>query len=123
MLQDGSSWRQPMRRRPALPDCTARPTGRTANHRQRVRSPLNAPAVKERFWLRKQRSPLTAPAVKERFWLRKQPPRTCRVNCGCIIVLKSTRPAWGEAGVTQGVRTAQPAVFDHIVFRERETRR
>jgi len=99
MLQDGSSWRQPMRRRPALPDCTARPTGRTANHRQRVRSPLTAPAVKERL----------------------RP--TCRVNCGCIIVLKSTRPAWGEAGVTQGVRTAQPAVFDHIVFRERETRR
>jgi len=40
----------------------------------------------------KQRNPLTAPAVKERFWLRKQPPRTCRVNCVCIIVLKSTLP-------------------------------
>ena len=106
--------------------CLIAQPGRQAgqpNHRQRVRSPLTAPAVKERFWLRKQRSPLTAPAVKERFWLRKQPPRTCRVNCGCIIVLKSTRPAWGEAGVTQGVRTAQPAVFDHIVFRERETTR
>ena len=32
--------------------------------------------------------------------------------------MKSTRPAhtWGDAGVTQGVRTAQTAVFDHIVF-------
>jgi hypothetical protein len=82
--------------------CLIAQPGRQAgqpNHRQRVRSPLTAPAVKERL----------------------RP--TCRVNCGCIIVLKSTRPAWGEAGVTQGVRTAQPAVFDHIVFRERETRR
>ena len=88
--------------------CLIAQPGRQAgqpNHRQRVRSPL------------------TAPAVKERFWLRKQSPRTCRVNCGCIIVLKSTRPAWGEADVTQGVRTAQPTVFDHIVFRERETTR
>ena len=52
MLQDGSSWRQSMRRRPALPDCTAKPTDRTDqpvyNHRQRVRSPLTAPAVKDR---------------------------------------------------------------------------
>jgi hypothetical protein len=83
--------------------CLIAQPGRQAgqpNHRQRVRSPLTAPAVKER--------------------LR----RTCRVNCGCIIVLnQSTRPAWGEAGVTQGVRTAQTAVFDHIVFRERETTR
>ena len=88
--------------------CLIAQPGRQAgqpNHRQRVRSPL------------------TAPAVKESFWLRRQLRRTCRVNCGCIIVLKSTRPAWGEAGVTQGVRTAQPAVFEHIVFRERETRR
>jgi len=84
--------------------------------------PLTPPAVKERFWLRKQRSPLTAPTVKQRFWLRKQPPRTCCVNCGRINVLKSTRPEWGAAGVNQGVRTAQPAVFDHIVFRERERR-
>ena len=44
-------------------------------------------------------------------------------NLTVQTVVKSTRPAWGEAGVTQGVRTAQPAVFDHIVFRERETRR
>jgi hypothetical protein len=44
--------------------------------------------------------------------------RACAAaECGLgIIVLKSTRPAWGEAGVTQGVRTAQTAVFDHIVF-------
>ena len=54
------------------------------------------------------RSPLTAPAVKERFWLRRQLRRTCRVNCGCIIVLKSTRPAntWGEADATQSLRKA-----------------
>jgi hypothetical protein len=60
------------------------------NHRQRVQSPL------------------TAFAVKERFWLRRQPRRTCRVNCGCIIVLKSTPPAntWGEAGATQSLRKA-----------------
>ena len=35
-----------------------------------------------------------------------------------VSFMKSTRPALGEADVTQGVRTAQPAVFDHIVFRE-----
>jgi len=55
--------------------CLIAQPGRQAgqpNHRQRVRSPLTAPAVKERFWLRKQRSPLTAPTVKDRFWLRKQ---------------------------------------------------
>ena len=40
-----------------------------------------------------------------------------------VSFMKSTRPAWGEAGVTQGVCTAQPAVFDHVVFRERETTR
>jgi len=73
--------------------CLIAQSGRQAgqpNHRQRVRSPL------------------TAPAVKERFWLCKQPPRTCRVNCGCIIVLKSTRPAhtWGEAVTTQSLRKA-----------------
>ena len=57
--------------------CLIAQPGRQAgqpNHRQRVRSPLTAPAVKDRFWLRKQRSPLTAPTVKDRFWLRKQPP-------------------------------------------------
>ena len=40
-----------------------------------------------------------------------------------VSFMKSTRPTWGEADVTQGVRTAQTAVFDHIVFRERETTR
>ena len=104
MLQDGSSWRQPMRRRPALPDCTARPTGRTVQPPAACTKPLNGPCGQGAF-------------------LVAQATATCRVNCGCIIVLKSTRPAWGEAGVTQGVRTAQPAVFDHIVFRERETTR
>ena len=43
MLQDGSSWRQPMRRRPALPDCTARPTGRTAQPPAACAKPLNGP--------------------------------------------------------------------------------
>jgi len=67
--------------------CLIAQPGRQAgqpNHRQRVRSPLTAPAVKER--------------------LR----RTCRVNCGYIIVLKSTRPAnmWGEAVATQSLRKA-----------------
>ena len=109
--------------------CLIAQPGRQAgqpNHRQRVRSPLTAPAVKERFWLRKQRRPLMAPAVKERFWLRKQPPRTCRVNCGCIIVLKSTRPAhtWGETGATQSLRKAffcsvQPSC---VLDRERDHR-
>jgi hypothetical protein len=33
-----------------------------------------------------------------------------------VSFMKNTRPAWEEAGVTQGVRTAQLAVFDHIVF-------
>jgi hypothetical protein len=73
--------------------CLIAQTGRQAgqpNHRQRVRSPL------------------TASLVKERFWLRKQSPRTCCVNCGCIIVLKCTRPAhtWGEAGAIQSLRKA-----------------
>ena len=73
--------------------CLIAQPGRQAgqpNHRQRVRSPL------------------TAPAVKESFWLRRQLRRTCRVNCGCIIVLKSTPPAntWGEAGATQSLRKA-----------------
>ena len=43
MLQDGSSWRQPMRRRPALPDCTARPTGRTAQPPAACTKPFNGP--------------------------------------------------------------------------------
>ena len=43
MLQDGSSWRQPMRRRPALPDCTARPTGRTAQPQAACTKPFNGP--------------------------------------------------------------------------------
>ena len=73
--------------------CLIAQPGRQAgqpNHRQRVRSPL------------------TGSAVKESFWLRKQSPRTCRVNCGCIIVLKCTRPAhtWGEAGAIQSLRKA-----------------
>jgi hypothetical protein len=91
--------------------CLIAQPGRQAgqpNHRQRVRSPL------------------TAPAVKERFWLRRQPPRTCRVNCGCIIVLKSTRPAhtWGEAGATQSLRKAFfCSVQPSCVMTERETTR
>jgi hypothetical protein len=43
MLQDGSSWRQPMRRRPALPDCTARQTGRTAQPPAACTKLLNGP--------------------------------------------------------------------------------
>ena len=41
MLQDGSSWRQPMRRRPALPDCTARPTGWTDQPPAACTKPFN----------------------------------------------------------------------------------
>ena len=87
--KDGSSWRQPMRRRPALPDCTARPTGRTAQPLAACTKPLNGPCG--------QGALLVAQATA-----------TCRVNCGCIIVLKSTRPAhtWGEAGATQSLRKA-----------------
>jgi hypothetical protein len=75
--------------------CLIAQTGRQAglpNHRQRVRSPLTAPAAEEL---------LVAQACT------KQPPRTCRVNCGCIV-LKNTRPAhtWGEAGATQSLRKA-----------------
>ena len=81
MLQDGSSWRQPMRRRPSLPDCTARPTGRTAQ------PPAAAACTK----------PLNGPCGQGEASNRHMP---CE--------LKSTRPAhtWGEAGATQSLRKA-----------------
>ena len=77
VARDGSSWRQPMRQCDDPLLCLIAQPGRQAgqpNHRQRVRNPL------------------TAPAVEERFWWRKPPPRTCRVKCGYIVHEKVRTP-------------------------------
>jgi len=105
--KDGSSWRQPMRRRPALPDCTARPTGRTAQPPAACTKPLNGPCGQGPLLVAQATKPLNGPYGQGPL-LVAQTTATCRVNCGCIIVLKSTRPAhtWGEAGATQSLRKA-----------------
>ena len=121
--KDGSSWRQPMRRRPALPDCTARPTGRTAQPSAACTKPLNGPCGQGALLVAQatksfngpygQGPLLVAQATKplngpygQGPLLVAQTTATCRVNCGCIIVLKSTRPAhtWGEAGMRRRCR-------------------
>jgi hypothetical protein len=61
MLQDGSSWRQPMRRRPALPDCTARPTGRTAQPPAACAKPFNGPCGQGALLVAQATKPLNGP--------------------------------------------------------------
>jgi len=61
MLQDGSSWRQPMRRRPALPDCTARPTGRTAQPPAACAKPFNCPCGQGALLVAQATKPLNSP--------------------------------------------------------------
>ena len=89
MLQDGSSWRQPMRRRPALPDCTARPTGRTAQPPAACTKPLNS--------LCGQGALLVAQATATHM-----PCELCLHYC----IEKYAPPTWGEAGATQSLRKA-----------------
>ena len=61
MLQDGSSWRQPMRRRPALPDCTARPTGRTTQPPAACTKPFNGPCCQGQVLVAQATKPLNGP--------------------------------------------------------------
>jgi hypothetical protein len=61
MLQDGSSWRQPMRRRPALPDCTARPTGRTTQPPAACAKPFKGPWGQGALLVAQATKPLNGP--------------------------------------------------------------
>jgi len=79
-----------MRRRPALPDCTARLTGRTAQPPAACKKPLNGPCGQGAFLV----AQATATHMPCELWLH--------------FVLKSTHPSntWGEAGATQSLRKA-----------------